>query len=204
MDIVNKVRATSLMYDLLAKDYDGRYLGEKFQAENRQVFEWIREGRGGKIGAPRVLDLGAGTGLTLDIGVLDDGDFQDYVAVDPSAGMLEQLRMKYPEVSRVFPRTAEDFLEQNPNEIAEIVVSLFGSPSHMLPETITALPGRCIEALVLMHYAEGYFPYFYDETVIPNWSEKSREAALALLEKYPGRVEHLGTFQVVLIGENYV
>jgi len=102
VDIVNKVRATSLMYDLLAKDYDGRYLGEKFQAENRQVFEWIREGRGGKIGAPRVLDLGAGTGLTLDIGVLDDGDFQDYVAVDPSAGMLEQLRMKYPEVSRCF------------------------------------------------------------------------------------------------------
>src|SRR5690625_6452454 len=75
------------MYDLLAKEYDGRYLGEKFQAENRQVFEWIREGRGGKIGAPRVLDLGAGTGLTLDIGVLDDGDFQDYVAVDPSAGI---------------------------------------------------------------------------------------------------------------------
>lgn len=56
---------------------------------------------------PHVLDLGAGTGRTLDLNVVSP---DRYAAVDSSRSMLNVLVRKYPKVAAVYPADVRDLL----------------------------------------------------------------------------------------------
>jgi hypothetical protein len=56
---------------------------------------------------PHVLDLGCGTGRTLDLGLASP---ERYVAVDSSQGMLNVLVRKHPRVGAVYPADVRDLL----------------------------------------------------------------------------------------------
>lgn len=59
--------------------------------------------------APTVLDIGCGTGALLDCGVTSPAL---YVGLDRSQGMLNELVMKHPHVSRVIPMDLETALRE--------------------------------------------------------------------------------------------
>lgn len=110
-------------YDALADGYDDHHVDQKSRAEDRLVQSHLTRLLRG---ARRVADLGAGTGLLLDLVPLDPSR---YVGIDISSRMLARARDKHP--SHTFVHG--DYEAQHP-ELPEgsfdAVVSLFGSASY--------------------------------------------------------------------------
>lgn len=110
-------------YDEVANRYDHHHVDAKSVAENRYVGRYlearIRPGM-------RVVDLGCGTGLFLELcPVLPE----DYLGLDISSGMLEQARRKYPQ-HRFSKGDMQVRNEPVADGSADLVVSLFGSVSY--------------------------------------------------------------------------
>ncbi len=84
----------------------------------------------------RVLDIGAGTGGTLDARVAGSRNCH---VVDPSQGMLNALVYKFPQVARVWPMTAADYLGQQLNTRFNLAVAGHGSASYLSIEEIEGL-----------------------------------------------------------------
>lgn len=186
------------IYDGLATAYDERYDNPDCEAENRAMWKAIKFPTVGS-GPYDLLDLGAGTGLALDMKLVKD-DPGLYRAVDPAQGMLNRLVYKHQWVKDVWPLTAEEYLRSlsSPRRF-DTVISLFGSPSYMEPDTIAALPSLARRMLVLMHYVEGYLPDYHTEETVPQYLDESRKMAASLLDDHRGRMFTLGKFQVVVL-----
>lgn len=110
-------------YDALAEGYDDSYLDVRSRAENRHVQLLLR-----LLIRPsdRVVDLGCGTGLCLDLWPIAP---DRYVGLDISPNMLARARAKHP--AHVF--VEGDIEAPNsglPDGSADVVVSLFGSLSY--------------------------------------------------------------------------
>jgi len=180
-------------YDQLAPDYDARYDTPECRSENRWVWELITRN---SPATPTMLDIGAGTGLALDLHLTEP---TRYTALDPSQSMLNELLRKHPTVSMVWPLTLEQAIEQNIFDARrfEVVVSLFGSCSYIHPDAIAVLPSLATKLLVLMHMEPGYLPTY--QTVKPPHLDTSRKAALQLLTEYQGGTIQLGHFQVTIL-----
>lgn len=179
------------VYDRIAPDYDARYRDRASRLDDLEVArrlltiapDW-----------PRVLDVGAGTGLFLDLLGPDLAvDAESYVAVDPSQAMLNELVRKHPWVRHVHPTPFED---TGVDGKTDLVVALYGAASYLPPDAVERIPsllspdGRAL----LMFYAPGYLPDIHTET--PPTAEPARKAAEAL----PGaQVDTLGSFTVVTL-----
>lgn len=111
------------LYDEVAPEYDHFHVDAKSLAENRYVeaflARWLRP-------KERVVDLGCGTGLLLDLVHVPP---EQYVGVDLSGGMLERARQKHP--GHTFIQA--DIQQPIPGLEAgtfQAAVSLFGSMSY--------------------------------------------------------------------------
>lgn len=106
---------------------------------------------------PKTLDLGSGTGGTLDARITGS---RETTVVDMSRGMLNALVHKYPKIFAVVPASAEEFLSWETGSNYDLVISSFGSASHLSPEAIDLLQSRSKRAVVLSFYNYGYRPSY--------------------------------------------
>jgi len=89
---------TLTAYDSVATEWD-RSLGAT-DDERDQLIELV--GSLGTFTNRRILDIGCGTGLALDLGITEQ---VRYVGIDPSQAMLNQLVLKYPRLAGVHAMT---------------------------------------------------------------------------------------------------
>lgn len=170
---------TAEVYQGLAPIYDARYDDVEYDRENayvfqvlRSIFEMVRL-RSEKTGQPlgrqaRVLDVGAGTGLALDLGLvgltesslLDDAS--TYLALDPASAMLLRLREKHPSAP-VFVGTLLDLYRSEPRRRFDLAFAMFGVGSYLAPGDLRALRRMLTPtgAALVMTYAEDYRPTYY-------------------------------------------
>jgi SAM-dependent methyltransferase len=189
------------IYDEVAVDYDARYDNPAAQAENDQIVKLIRLHFGPY--APTTLDVGAGTGLLLDLGVTAPGL---YTGIDPSQGMLNELIRKHPKIRDIYPARLEDVIDTSDfsHRKFELVVSLFGAASYLPPDTIPRLASMTTGLLVLMNYREGYLPDFYGteddpDRHVPEHLHTSLAACRSLVRDLPGTTTHfLNSFEVTV------
>lgn len=119
-------------YDRVAAEYDAHYETVNARAEDAALTKILRRHTEG-----RILDVGCGTGLVLDLLPVEPWD---YFGIDISREMLEEARSKYP--SHNFMEMSMDSLGELPSEMVDHVVSTFGSFSYTAFPFI-ALLGMC-------------------------------------------------------------
>lgn len=139
------------IYDEVAEVYDDRFSDPDSLAENEEVMTLV-----GDLQGKRVLDIGAGTGLLLDY-VHSDLPPENYVGIEPSVGMRNQLLHKHPEYADSVVLTPfEDFA----NGTFDVVLSLFGSVSYIPHEYLSRLKSmqRTGGRRLLMFFKDGYNP----------------------------------------------
>ena len=92
---------------------------------SRRVYDALKLGPGTDI-----LDIGCGTGSLVDFRF---GDIhpERYVGIDPSRGMLGVFADKHPEFRSRLIRTLFDDYWPKPGRKFDLVVALFGVPSHI-------------------------------------------------------------------------
>jgi len=145
------------IYDEFSKSYDDHYASAEFQEEDLALFKilspWIRG---------KVLDLGCGTGLTL---TYNDINKDDYLGIDPSAGMLTKLQAKFPGFVTV-NSTFEHWNETDQGSKFDSILGLFGAPAYFAKESYSEVLERLTPKghYFLMFYKPGYFPaHIYTE-----------------------------------------
>lgn len=80
------IQASTSPYDIFATEYDARFLSPEHFHDHLRLRELIAAAA--RIENPTVVDIGAGTGFRLDLGITTP---DRYTAVDPSQGMLNHL-----------------------------------------------------------------------------------------------------------------
>ncbi len=94
-------------------------------ARGRRVYEALKIEPGTEI-----LDIGCGTGSLVDFR-FKDVDPERYVGVDPSRGMLGVFGDKHPEFRGRLIRTSFEDYWPKPGQKFDLVVAMFGVPSHI-------------------------------------------------------------------------
>lgn len=140
-------------YDAIGDVYDTLFTNEDYTNENKQVSEMIA-----RLGGGKVLDIGCGTGLLLEMFQID---VDLYTGVDPSSKMLFQLKQKFPMYSQCVINKA--FEECDFKMHFDTIVSLFGSPSYLMKQYIPKIQGMC-DRYFLMFYKPDYDPVTYSMT----------------------------------------
>lgn len=134
-------------FDGLATNWDRSHgmTGDEQQA----TVALVREIFGEKLW--RTLDIGCGTGLPLDLGLVEP---VRYVGIDPSTAMLNALVMKHPVIAGVHPMTYAEAEERRVlcGTRYDTVLALGGSASYLMPEEIEQLRSRAKRDVLLMHY----------------------------------------------------
>ena len=113
-------------YAAVCDSYDlAIHKGESDVERSRRVYDSLKIEPGTEI-----LDIGCGTGSLVDFRFRDI-DPERYVGIDPSRGMLGVFEDKHPEFrSRLIRTPFEDYWPK-PGQKFDLVVALFGVPSHI-------------------------------------------------------------------------
>lgn len=171
------------VYNSWGPAYDSRYETPEAHAENHYVWRQLTDRLPG-VRYPSTLDIGAGTGLAADIRVVSpQGGPQQWRAIDPSQGMLNELVLKHPWATDLWPCTFEQYLAgilPRERRTFDQVLALFGAASYLRPESIRTIPHQADRLVFLMHYVEGYVPDLHRDGSFPAWADESRETAANL------------------------
>ena len=138
-------------YDDIASTYDTMFTGKEYKEEDAHVIDMINICEGDS-----VLDIGCGTGLLLDY-----LDIHDYVGIDPSIKMLNEMQKKHPYAFTI----NTDFEHFYTHKKFDKIVALYGVASYIEPQTIERVKeflnddGRAF----LMFYKNGYKPVTYQK-----------------------------------------
>lgn len=178
------------VYDTLCMEYDDLVGGP----HDEQIKEIIAEHL--KIPAPKVLDIGAGTGRGLDLELTPPGRM---VVVDPSQGMLNTLLRKHHfpprrKVGDVLATRIEDVYENFVPGEFDLVLGLYGSPSYVYPGVVEMLP-ELGQLTVLMTYKPGYLPAWWRGWELP----PNTESVAATVARMGGLRYDLGNFDLTVI-----
>jgi len=106
-------------YDVIAEGYDATYSRATDRAEDHVARGWL-----GSLANQRVLDVGCGTGLLVEL--RPEIDPARYLGYDVSAGMLAQARVKCPGYTFV-----QRDMRAGDWPGADVVVGLYGAPSYI-------------------------------------------------------------------------
>ena len=112
-------------YDEVAARYDELWSTPEARAEDREIMRTINYRDG------LVLDIGCGTGLFLD----HHRNCSNYIGVDPSQGMIDQLSKKHGSRTTLC-QTFEDAMPSLASLRFNRIISLFGSPSYIKPSAL--------------------------------------------------------------------
>lgn len=138
-------------YDKIADVYDELWDSDGFRDEEVTALRMISS----SIDGNRVLDIGSGSGLLLR---LVDVDPKMYLGVDPSSKMTDILHRSFPD----HPVSVRGVCINDLSK-ADMVVSLFGSPSYVDPGVIDEVVNSGVKYF-LMFYADEYAPVTYEKT----------------------------------------
>jgi SAM-dependent methyltransferase len=187
------VKDSADVYDRMADVYDDRYSDASCAEENAIVADMVR--RLLMDCDQPVLDVGCGTGLALELGLIRP---ENYVGLDPSEGMLKRFLDKFPDLEdALFHDTFEGYRKRTTRYTRyAAIISLFGSPSYIDPVYIHHLFSMAPKVL-LMHYVQGYWP---DYEGMPLNSNASRKAAAMACEARGGVTIRLNNFQITKVG----
>ena len=134
-------------YDAIGAYWDASYreMGSKDKATLwKAVHEQIT------VPKPSMIDIGAGTGASLDAQVAPS---DQTIAIDPSQAMLNDLVLKHPAIGQVFPGTFAQWADQS-EEQRDLVMASLGSASYLSPEEVEAVPEFARHLSVLSFYRE--------------------------------------------------
>ena len=113
-------------YAAVCDSYDlAIHKGESDVERSRLVYDSLKIGPGTEI-----LDIGCGTGSLVDFRFRDI-EPERYVGIDPSRGMLGVFGDKHPEFRDRLTRTPFEDYWPKPGQKFDLVVALFGVPSHI-------------------------------------------------------------------------
>lgn len=184
-------------YDSIATYWDGTYSSTD---EECSGFTSLVDEVTGGYRKSRTLDIGAGTGLALDLGLTDS--FRMTV-VDPSRAMLNELVRKHPLVARVEPATFRTVREQHRlgGTKFDLVLALGGSGSYLEPEDWEALPDHAKGRYVLSVYGDGQEPPTGD--LDEGRLHRARESARNFAVSHDGKVDRVGRFDVVVVSKSH-
>ena len=137
-------------YDSVAEKYDEFFSTEKYKKEDFEVAQKLPKLKG------KILDIGCGTGLVIDLYKMVGEPNIDYVGVDPSFNMLKKLILKFGDKKCFCCK----FEELPGCEKYDTIVSIYNSPSYIKPSRIKdikkiAKPGADV---FLMFAKDGYTP----------------------------------------------
>ena len=140
-------------YDGLASFWDAEHSATKEEADG--LIELINTL--GDFTKRRVLDIGCGTGLPLDLKITEP---VRYVGIDPSHAMLNELVRKHKTLAGVQPMRFADALEQRVLGATrfDLVLALGGSASYLTSDEIRAIANYAYGPFVLSFYADSELP----------------------------------------------
>lgn len=185
---------TPTAYDPIATYWDADYSATE---EERAGFTALVDEVTGGYRKCRTLDLGAGTGLVLDLGLTEAFRL---TAIDPSQPMLNELVRKHPLVARVEPMT---FAEARERQVLggtrfDLVLALGGAASYLTAEDWTALPQHAKARYVISVFADSEVPAAHD--LAGAQTGAARERLRAFAAQHGGRVERVGRFDIAVVG----
>jgi hypothetical protein len=185
--------ATPTAYDPIATYWDAEYAAT--EEERDGWVELVDEVTGGHR-KYRTLDIGAGTGLALDLNLTEAVRL---TAVEPSHPMLNDMVRKHPLLARVEPMS---FAEARARRLFggtkfDLVLALGGSGSYLTREDWEAMPEHASGRYVLSVYAEGLAPATGDRSAAELASARDRLRVFANQRR--GRVERIGRFDIAVV-----
>ncbi|SEP80769.1 Methyltransferase domain-containing protein [Treponema bryantii] len=138
-------------YDEIADNYDNFFSSAKYREEDYEVAKKVPANG-------KVLDIGCGTGLLIDLYKYKKvPEFAyDYNGVDPCFKMLKKLILKYGDKKCQCCK----FEEMDMSEKYDTIVSLYNSPSYIKPRAITKIKNIANNGaeVFLMFAKDGYTP----------------------------------------------
>lgn len=143
----------------------------------------------------RVLDIGSGTGLALDLGITDP---VRYTGVDPAQAMCNQLVRKHPLVAAIHPLPFADVLHRRllGGTRYDLVLALGGAASYLNAADLEGLAGHATGTYLLTAYADDCSPEVGDVSAV------SLAAARVQLQEFAathgGRIVRVGRFDVAV------
>lgn len=177
-------------YDHIGAYYDDTWSGVT-NSERTALWRTANELLGGI--NPKTLDLGAGTGGTLDSRI---AGAKFTTAVDVSQAMLNDLVMKHPNIQKIIPASAEEYLSWETGAVYDLVTASYGSASYLSPEVIELLPSIAKYGVILSFYAQDYRPLYYRRG---EFELETSEALQLALDYSKGAFEEHGNYLTVTI-----